>query len=963
MAELHLEAVSVLTELDRLGWAWEAAGDDEVKVRCPAHEDANPSCGINLKKRLFKCNVPTCGAKGDIVTFIGLALKEPSRRVIVEMLAQHYPIEASKTVDVEAVERWHGAVWDAGPMLGELRARGVTDEDIRQHRLGFDGRRITIPIKNQQGLYVNVRKYMPGAPGPEKMRNMRGHGEIRLFPLEQLAYDTIVICGGELKAIVTARQMNPLGIGAICATAGEGNWEPEFSRKLRGKRAFISFDIDAEGREAASRVAARCRGDVRWVGVVQLDLDPDKYPHGDNNDYFGSEKRTAEQYMALLERTEEWRPTPPPEEVAPADVPLVHLSEAAHARHTGKKLAVVGVVTGKDESPYLVPRRVECHCSRNQTFCAQCPVFAKTPDENDAVVLTIHPETPGLLLMIDAHDKAMREATRKALRIPPCKDVTFRTQEHYNVEDLRLTPQLEIGSRHEDDVIRPAYYVGHGLETNAGYRFEGRVYPHPKDQHAVMIASEARPVEDSLQSFKPTDEELEELTLFKPTEWSVAGLQEKLDDLYGDLETNVTRIWLRQDLHLAVDLSYHSALLVPFDRRTVKGWTEILVVGDSGQGKSETVEQLMGHYGLGERVVCKGATKAGLLGGLEQVGTRWFIRWGVIPTHDKRHVTLEELKGTPIEVIGSLTDMRSSGIAMVTKIEKRRTHARTRLLAISNPRGDRQMSQHNFGIEAIAELIGALEDVRRFDACFVLTRDQVDKNEINRRLKDRPQVQHRHTSELCRRLILWAWTRGPGQVTITDEATTAIMDASVRMCEKFTDAVPIVDRGSMRLKLARLATALAARTFSCANKDPRVLVVRPCHVAFIEQFLDRTYSAPEFGYADFSRALLSAERLHDEPGLRAKIMTVPFVLDFIEQMIATNSIEMRDLCDWCGWDFEEGKNLMSFLVRKHALVRDGRSYRKTAPFIALLKQMRDDPKTKALARPDHVKDITLPREM
>ena len=73
--------------------------------------------------------------------------------------------------------------------------------------------------------------------------------------------------------------------------------------------------------------------------------------------------------------------------------------------------------------------------------------------------------------------------------------------------------------------------------------------------------------------------------------------------------------------------------------------------------------RLMDHYKLGARHECKNATSAGLLGGLQQLGSRWFVSWGIIPMHDKRLVVLEEIKGTPIEVLAKLTDMRSSGIA------------------------------------------------------------------------------------------------------------------------------------------------------------------------------------------------------------------------------------------------------------------------------------------------------------
>jgi len=396
--------------------------------------------------------------------------------------------------------------------------------------------------------------------------------------------------------------------------------------------------------------------------------------------------------------------------------------------------------------------------------------------------------------------------------------------------------------------------------------------------------------------------------------------------------------------------------LLPFDRQVVKGWVEALICGDSSQGKSETVTQLMKHYGLGEKMECKNATVAGLLGGLQQMGTRWFVTWGIIPTHDKRLVVLEELKGASTEVIGRLTDMRSSGIAEIPKIEKRRTHARTRLIAVSNPRSDQPLASYNFGIEAIRELIGGLEDIRRFDTALLVSSSEIDVTTLNDLQRHRPREEHRYTAELCRRCVLWAWTRTPDQVTFTDDAHSAVLDEATRLCNIFTEQIPLVDRGSMRFKLARLATSLACRLFSCGKSNPNVVVVRAVHVAYVSRLLERLYSSSVFGYADFSNAIKSTNVLLNPADIRSRVLQVPFPADFLEQVLHTNEIELRDICDWCGWDKSDALQLLSFLVRKHALVRDGRAYRKSPPFIELLKQLKTSPELKAANRPDFIQE-------
>jgi len=942
-----------MAELERIGWDYDFASESEVKCRCPFHDDKSPSCSVNVEKRVFKCQTAGCGAEGDFLTFLAKALKS-TRRVVLEDLKSRYDLREVRVVDSTAVERYHTEVWSAAPLLKELHNRGVTDEMIRKYRLGVNRGRVTIPIPNENGLWVNVRRYLPGAPGKDKMRNTRGHGKVRLYPVSQLTHERIVICGGEMKAIVAAELLNPLGIGAVTATAGEGNWEVGFSRRFRDKQAWVMYDVDEAGLAAADKICARVRGEARWVGKVHLPLDVERFPHGDVNDWVGVEHATAKDLLKLLEGTDEWVPQSLDAYAVDEDATAVHLSEAVKAKYAGRRVSVGAVITAMDTAPYVVPSRIRVICEKNEDRCSLCPVFAEEPGPKGLVELDISPESPAVLEMVAAPKRALRDALMTGLRIPDCKTVEFSPLAYQNVEDVRLSPQLEISSRQAGHMMQPALCIGHGLELNETYELAGRMFPDPKTQQSVLLISTYVATQDALSKYSPTDDQLEELAIFQPAAWTVEGVGKKLDDLYDDLETNVTRIFQRRDLHVVVDLAYHSPLLLHFDRRTEKGWVEILVLGDSSQGKSETTLQLMRHYGLGEKMECKNATVAGMLGGLQQMGTRWFVTWGIIPTHDRRLVVLEELKGASTEVIGKLTDMRSSGIAEIPKIEKRRTHARTRLIALSNPRSDHPLSTYNFGVEAVHELIGGLEDVRRFDACLLVAATDVDAETLNRLQRSRPKIEQRHTAELCRRCILWAWTREPEQVAFTDKSYELILDAATRLCSRYTEVIPIVDRGSMRFKLARLSAALACRTFSHARDNLRVVVIRPCHVRFIADFLDRVYSHPTFGYLDYSRAIDITKHLISPDMIEARIIQTPFPNDFVEQLLHTNDIELRDICDWCGWEKGDGIQLLSFLVRKHALRRSGRAYRKTPTFIELLKTLQTSEKLAKAERPEHI---------
>lgn len=947
----QLESINTLAELERCGWGFEPLSDSEIKCRCPFHEDSTPSCCLNIKRNVFNCHTAGCRAKGDIVSFLARIVKQ-SRRVVMEDLRTRYHLEKVTEIESSVVEGYHAEIKKGGPLVVALTTRGLTPRVIRERRIGINRGRVTIPVYNEAGACVNVRRYLPGAPSSEKFKNMKGHGKLRLYPIDQLAYETIVVCGGELKALVVADRMNRFKIGAISTTGGEGSWEAEFSKRLTDKRIYICYDIDIEGEKGAEKIAAMVSGAATWVGCIKLPLDSDRYPHGDANDYFGVEEHTPDEFKELLTATKEYKPewidTRPKDEV-----PItVKLSEVFQPKNVEKRLRFSAIVSASDTTPYLVPRQVACTCEKNQSFCAMCPLFARNLISHPN--MDIPPESEAILRMVANPKKGQREIIREGLHMPPCKSVAFKTISWYSVEDIRLAPKLGITESEVDALMVPALCVDLRVELNQGYEMTGRIYPNPKTQQSVLLLSHGTPLEDALSTYTPKAKELGPLRQFQPEAWTCGALAKKLNQLYADLSENVTQIYQRQDLHLAIDLAYHSSLFFAFDGKLVKGWVEILVAGDSSQGKSEATLQLRGHYGLGEIVGCKNATVAGLLGGLQQIGSRWFVTWGVIPNQDRRLVVLEELKGASTDTIGKLTDMRSTGIAELPKIEKRRTHARTRLLALSNPRGDRPLSSFSFGIEAVKELIGGLEDVRRFDFVLLVASNEIDQSEINRHRASRTKVRHAHTAELCRKCVLWAWTRSPEQVQFEDEAMKLILDEATKLCGEFTDVIPLVDRGSMRFKIARLAAALACRTFSCSD-DMQTAIVRVCHVEYIATMIQRIYENPIFGYTDFSEAMRIQEQILDPKEITKRLLQLPFPADFIDQILHTNEIELRDLRDWSGWDSVEALSLLSLLVRKHALIRDGRSYRRNPAFIALLKELKGSKKLKAVEKPDYIK--------
>src|SRR5690606_22992807 len=150
--------------------------------------------------------------------------------------------------------------------------------------------------------------------------------------------------------------------------------------------------------------------------------------------------------------------------------------------------------------------------------------------------------------------------------------------------------------------------------------------------------------------------------------------------------------------------------------------------------------------------------------------------------------------------------------------------------------------------------------------------------------------------------ILWSWTRTQDDVVFEDDATDAVMQCSTRLCEKFSDAWPLVDRGSLRTKLARLAASIACMTFSTPDDNFDEVLVRTAHVEFVTGWLERVYSAPSFGYADYTAAVRLTQDLVNPDVVREELEKLPWPKDFCKQCLHTTDIHLTDVQDWCAWD-------------------------------------------------------------
>jgi len=418
---------------------------------------------------------------------------------------------------------------------------------------------------------------------------------------------------------------------------------------------------------------------------------------------------------------------------------------------------------------------------------------------------------------------------------------------------------------------------------------------------------------------------------------------EKLNEIYNDFSINVTRIYNRPLLHMAIDLAFHSLLYFKFkEHMLTRGWLDVLILGDTRTGKSECASKLIKHYRMGELITGENISKAGLIGGLNVINNRWIIKWGKLPINDRNLVVLDEVSGMSEELISDLSGIRSSGIAEIVKIRSDRTYARTRLVWLSNPNSKRGINSYSFPVYAVADLIKRPEDIARFDYAMVLKSDDVPLEVVN--IKKTPKTKHIYTTDICQKIVLWAWSRKAHEIKFTPEAEECVLDVATELGKKYSSEIPLIEPNEIRIKIARISAAIACRLFS--TEDGINLIIKPEHVIVTKNFLEDIYRGMGYDTYSMSRKMVLSGEERQE--LTTLIQSKP--PELVIGLLDINVITAQDVADLISCDIPDANLLISQFVRKNLLKRYKRGYVKTPAMIKILKEIQE-------MQPDRFQDI------
>ena len=206
--------------------------DNGWRAKCPCHDDSNPSLDLEVGgdgKILVICRAG-CSQQAVVDFFRWRGVWPKSNGL---MPRQTVPVSKPELTPIprETITGLHNNLNSAQRAYLKTH-RGISEEVIDGHRLGFKDGRVSIPIQARDGSYADCRLWRP----PERRREgdpkilhyETGRGMARLFPIDQLSSQDLVLCEGEMDT--QADSNNPVR-DAVRAGA----------RSLARNRAFLGW--------------------------------------------------------------------------------------------------------------------------------------------------------------------------------------------------------------------------------------------------------------------------------------------------------------------------------------------------------------------------------------------------------------------------------------------------------------------------------------------------------------------------------------------------------------------------------------------------------------------------------------------------------------------------------------------------------------------------------------------------
>lgn len=803
-----------------------------------------PSAGINLDKRLFNCLV--CGRGGNELTFAKLVTNKTESEILKD-----YAIKEELKSDTDNwSDNQHALLLTNKDVLNKLRDLKITDDIIKELNLGYMTNMLAIPCFKNGKLHDIVRYNINKLDGVNKvLRNPNStSGNIIPFDIWKNDKRNTIICEGE-KDMLVARSH---GFNAISITGGAqyGDLNKDMLLDFKGRTCYIVYDNDTAGREGSLKVYKALSEITENVFIVDISSVCIENKE-DVADFFIKYNKTSEDFKELIKNN-----SSKPKDDQIKDIktkytlPFSKISDNIMNSVMRKTLKSNFQIVATGTEMYSVHEFVEFQ-----------PI---NKDDDDSLLGSISEKKPKFWHLQDNLGNFM-EFIEMGVKAKDLASTFAR------IVGIKVKNGEIIGYSHEfgklktvykytvaDEVVENDDYVSEvtvdmyafeSLDIGNNYEIEYKLFPHPKDgQRIVAVATKITRTNDDLKDL--SEEMLTSLSKFKVT----GTIHDKVNELYVSAKSHIAP-YLNKDLWLMCDLVFNSPLDITY-RQPIRGALDVFILGDTRTGKSETSRALRELYNFGSVIPLKTATTQSLIGGTSDRDKK--TKLGVLPREHRQLVILEEFSGAPVDFTKTMTEIRSSGILKLYRVNSGELKApcKLRMITISNATSNddgmpRLLSIFPNGVEPLVELVNSAEDIARYDAFMLVPRVTERMNPFEITMNEFSKIDKRHYENK----IKWVRSLKANEVVISDEVGNYIFRRSQELNNLFESNFTLFGSETDK-KLARFASSIA--TMLCSTDETnRNIIVTTEHVDYVYDFFIKLYDNDHFRlreYAEEQRA-------------------------------------------------------------------------------------------------------------
>jgi len=844
---------------------------DEIHGLCPFHDDKESSWSGNTSTGLFNCFA--CSATGTIFQFIQ-KLENVSFAQAFKILANFAGIaielnnpeaEKKKTrrrINPKLPQKYLNSLLEAEKVLQWIQEKkGLSLDTIKKYQIGWDGERNTVPIYDEKGILKNIRLY--NRKHKPKMISYytknHAYGEGRIYGLDEIKArpkETVYIFEGEWDKLLASQH----GFLAVTGTVGAQTFKHEWHQYFAGRDVVVTYDMDPEGRLGSDNACRSLIGTAKTVKNIELPVKGTK-EENDYSDFILKIGGTPEDFRKLVEKTSIFTIKEIVKEEGPPKI-LKSFIEVDLKENIDKRVSVPLTVSGETtEAFHGVSRFRVKECKLQQKGkCNRCP-----PDR----IFTISLGEKELIESCMSSDAQVIGFLRYRICLGG-KGVNPRIEilEKSTVREFFATQRTKrffsrIGVIGVDEsgtelVERKVYFVSDKFIKPQGYLATGYIRTHPKSQQVCLLATELKPIDEEFESFVLNDGAKKNLR------W-VQKLNP--EDLVKVLAKEVLFLKQREELILAILLTYCCPLRIRFNEIDIRGWINMIVEGDTGTAKTSAISRFADFVNIGDMVSGLTSSRTGIAYGLKEHKQKgWQIKIGRYPANTRKLVCIDEIQYIKERDTRALAKAMDEGFLTIDRIADKSLESMTRLICLANPKKDQVMDEMMFGCEGFRELFDKAI-IRRFDLALCLSHTDIESKELN--VPNVPPTSLTVTSRMVRDLIFWIWTRPSESVQFEKAATKAVLEKATELSDKFGHAldIPLVVPGDFANKLARISAAFAALSVSTDENFEQILV-KIEHVDFAAALYDDIYSGEAFGLKEYSEIYRRKTQLLDYPEIK-----------------------------------------------------------------------------------------------